>query len=473
MCGAHQHFNFLRWFGGLSFIAIAAAAVITAATLSHFLATEVLHWDALITGEFIGTVAETQSYYGGYSRKTGVAELLGGIASAKELGVNDSVARASTAEFFSHIRALPNAAFINVYSLDRKIVWSYAIPEYEHRAREPEQQERKNLEDAFAYRDTGWYRTISRWDFGSTPWLEERSGGYYVENYVPLYDSQSRAVAVVEIYKEHAGLLDRIHRGEKLVWTTLLTAGALIYLALFWLALHASRVMADQHKRLVESRTQVVMDDMAVAVAHGIRSPLASIRSSAELILDEIPHGPKTHVRDIIEQTDRLSHWLRELLFFSWLPEASGEKVNIGSVLRESIENFSGRFLQNRIVVEWIEPEVDMPSVVGNRALLLQAFNSVISNAVEVMGHGGKLTVSQVPEKSQGRVTVSISDTGGGMTEKQLADAFKCFITTKPSGLGIGLAMVKRTLERYQGSVRIESRENVGTRVELSFSLAE
>jgi signal transduction histidine kinase len=212
---------------------------------------------------------------------------------------------------------------------------------------------------------------------------------------------------------------------------------------------------------------------MAMAVAHGIRSPLATIRSSAELILDEIPDGPKTHVRDIIGQTDRLSQWLRELLVSSWQPEAIAEKVNIVSVLRESIENFSGRFSQDRIAFEWIEPEVDMPPVVGNRALLMQAFNSIISNAVEVMSHGGKLTVSHVLQKQQGRVKVSISDTGCGMTEKQLAHAFRSFITTKPAGLGIGLAMVKRTLERYQGSVRIESRENVGTRVELTFSLAE
>jgi two-component system sensor histidine kinase HydH len=147
--------------------------------------------------------------------------------------------------------------------------------------------------------------------------------------------------------------------------------------------------------------------------------------------------------------------------------------VNIVSVLRESIENFSGRFSQDRIAFEWIGPKVDVPPVVGNRALLMQAFNSVISNAVEVMGQGGKLTISHVLEKPQGRVKVSISDTGRGMTEKQLSHAFMSFITTKPAGLGIGLAIVKRTLERYQGSVRIESRENVGTRVELIFSLAE
>ena len=67
---------------------------------------------------------------------------------------------------------------------------------------------------------------------------------------------------------------------------------------------------------------------------------------------------------------------------------------------------------------------------------------------------------------------LSIADTGHGMTEKQLEHAFKPFHTTKPRGLGIGLTLVKRTLERYRGSVQITSRENAGTRVELTFVLA-
>ena len=110
--------------------------------------------------------------------------------------------------------------------------------------------------------------------------------------------------------------------------------------------------------------------------------------------------------------------------------------------------------------------------MVGNRSLLLQAFNSIIANAMEVMPHGGKLTVQHKLETAQGRVKLSIADTGQGMSEKQLEQAFKPFHTTKPRGLGIGLTLVKRTLERYRGSVQITSRENAGTRVELTFVLA-
>src|SRR5512140_1212570 len=80
--------NFLRRFGALSFLTVACAALATALILSHFVAKEMLQWDAVVTAEFIGTVAEIQSTYGGYARKTGVAELLGKTTTPKELGVS-------------------------------------------------------------------------------------------------------------------------------------------------------------------------------------------------------------------------------------------------------------------------------------------------------------------------------------------------------------------------------------------------
>jgi signal transduction histidine kinase len=279
---------------------------------------------------------------------------------------------------------------------------------------------------------------------------------------------------VVEIYKEPVGLLEGIRRGQTLVWSSLLIAGALIVATLFLVARRAAMVMADQQKRLVDSETLVVIGEMALAVAHGIRNPLAAIRCNAELILGEVPERSKTQLEDVIRQADRLSSWLRDLLLFSrpLEPEAAAEKVNLVEVLRESVESFASRCAQAGIGVEWIDAEVEIPPVIGNRMLLLQAINSIIANAVEVMSGGGKLTLCCILEMSQRRVRVIIADTGRGMSEERLALAFKPFNTSKPHGMGIGLTLVKRTLERYGGGVHIESRENMGTRVKLLLRVA-
>lgn len=274
------------------------------------------------------------------------------------------------------------------------------------------------------------------------------------------------------------------------VRTTVLVGGALLVLTLLLVIVHTKvhrallsalsarfdnvlmAVKLEEEKSRAETEALVVIGEMALSVAHSIRNPLANIRSSAELIFDEVNADSKSHVQNIIDQADRLSYWVRDLLVFSRLPDAGAENVDMVAVLRESISNFAGRFSKAGIAVDWIDADVGVPPVMGNRSLLLQAFNSIIANAVEVMPNGGKLTVKHQLEVPQGRVKLSIADTGHGMSEKQLELAFKPFHTTKPRGLGIGLTLVKRTLERYRGSVQITSRENAGTRVELTFVLA-
>jgi signal transduction histidine kinase len=267
------------------------------------------------------------------------------------------------------------------------------------------------------------------------------------------------------------------------VRTTVLIGGALLVLTLLLVIVHTKvhrarfdnvlmAVKLEEEKNKAETEALVVIGEMALSVAHSIRNPLANIRSSAELIFDEVDSGSKSHVKNIIDQADRLSYWVRDLLVFSRLPDAGAENVDMVAILREAIGNFAGRFSQAGIAVDWVDADIGVPPVVGNRSLLLQAFNSIIANAVEVMPNGGKLTLQHQLEKPQGRVKLSIADTGHGMTEKQLELAFKPFHTTKPRGLGIGLTLVKRTLERYRGSVQITSRENAGTRVELTFVLA-
>jgi two-component system sensor histidine kinase HydH len=466
-------FNFLRWFSALGFITVAAAAVGTAAILSHFLAAEMLQWNATVTAEFVVTVAETQSAYGGYPRKTGVAELLGGAATAEELGISDAVARASTEEFFDHLRALPGATFIRVYARDRSVAWSHTTDGHEEEPNYADHQTDQFLDKAFSFPYRGSLEAIGRWDYHLSESQPGKPGRYFVENYIPLYDSKNTVVAVVEIYKEPAALIESVRRGQFLVWASLVIAGLLIFMTLYWLARRASFVMEDQQRRLVDSNTLAAIGEMSLAVAHGIRTPLATIRSSAELILDEVPERPKKQVREIIAQADRLSHWLRELLLFSRPADTEVEqKVNLVAILRESIDNFAGEFAKAPIAVEWLASEVEFAPVVGTRPLFLQVFNSIIANAVDAMSTGGKLTVRCELEQAQGRVTVSIADTGAGMSEARLAQTFKPFKTSKVRGLGIGLTLVKSTLERHGGGVRIKSRENMGTQVELVFLLA-
>ncbi|MNV94562.1 Sensor protein ZraS [compost metagenome] len=106
--------------------------------------------------------------------------------------------------------------------------------------------------------------------------------------------------------------------------------------------------------------------------------------------------------------------------------------------------------------------------VLSQYVQLTQILNSLLANALEAMDAGGTLTIDLDPCDSR-RVCVTISDTGKGMTEEQRRMAFRPFFTTKQGGLGVGLVLVKRIMERFGGTVALDSREGEGTRVSLTF----
>jgi signal transduction histidine kinase len=464
MVARPKAFNLLRWFAVLSLITIAVGAIGMATILSHFLAEEVLRRDALLTSQFISSVAENENEQLRISRGSGLAELIGGAATPQTFGMSREAADHAMQEFFGHMRLLPDVLTATIYDRDRRIVWSHSLGTV---GRHPGPSD--ELEQAFQSRVLVAHGFIGRQHHTQGQFLLGEPDHYYVENYVPLYDSAGNTVSVVEIYKEPSGLFATIRRGQILVWVSSLLTGALIYLTLFWVVRRAAELIRSQQRQIVESEMLVVMGEMAGAVAHGIRNPLATIRSSAELTLEGDEQITRKCANDIIQQVDRLSYWVRDLLVFSRPPEGETEGVDMAAIIRESIQAFNTRFERSAITPRLDEP-LELPKVVGNRALFVQAFNSIISNAIEAMPKGGTLTISAEVNPAQQLVRVSVADTGMGMTEKQLAQAFKPFYTSKSRGLGVGLALVKRIIERYGGSISLESRENQGTRVDLKLN---
>ena len=88
------------------------------------------------------------------------------------------------------------------------------------------------------------------------------------------------------------------------------------------------------------------------------------------------------------------------------------------------------------------------------------------------MPKGGLLTIEVLRHSSEPKLTIAIADTGSGMSVSQRKRLFQPFTTTKQGGLGIGLVMVKRIMERFGGQVDIHSAQNEGTQVRLTFALA-
>ncbi|SDO67454.1 Signal transduction histidine kinase [Pseudomonas arsenicoxydans] len=457
-----QPFNLLRWFSLISMAVIGTVAVALGAVSTRFVITESVQRDALLTSQFIQAIASAEVRHVAIPNVRTMGELLD-PRKDKDFTDVDPLARASArGEFLDHVEHLPDVILANIYAPDRMVIWS-TNPELMGTTIHADE----DLDQAFASRMpvSASYHNV---DEGRMEQKFVTPPDYiFIENYIPLFDADHENVtAMVEIYKEPKDLIERMERGLALIWLATALGGGLIYSGLYWIVRRAAILLATQQKQLITNETFVALGEMSSAVAHSLRNPLATIRSSAQLAL-EFDSGPAhKNINDIIGQVDRMSKWVRELLQSLRPLNDEPEPVNLVAALHDSLMAFEQQIAKAGVHVVF-EPK-ETPMVLSQQVQLTQILNSLLANAVEAMDRGGTLTITLEPNDAKG-IGVVVSDTGKGMNEEQRSMAFRPFFTTKQGGLGVGLVLVKRIMERFGGAVKLDSREGEGTRVRLSF----
>jgi len=461
---ARKPFNLLRWYAWVSLAIIVSIAVGLGLISSRFIVNESIERDALLSAQFIQAIAEAEVRHVSIPNVRTMGDLLDPRMDQAMPDVDPDARRRARGEFLDHIAHLPDMLLANIYAPDRTVIWS-SNPSLTGKSIESDD----DLEQAFEYK---MQVSASYHDFNdarSEQKFVTPPQQLFIENYIPLFDADGdRVAAMVEIYKEPHDLIVRIEHGLLLIWLAIVVGAGLVYFGLYALMRRAARVMAVQQKRLISNETYVALGEMSSAVAHSLRNPLASIRSSAELA-QAFDEGPaQKNISDIISQVDRMSQWVRQLLQSLRPLNDDAVPVDLAQALQESLQAFTVPLMRSGVSLD-LKP-LPQAQVLGHPALLAQIFNSLIANALESMEQGGQLRVAVVRQDRRS-LTLRLSDTGRGMSEQQQRMAFRPFFTTKQGGLGVGLVLVKRIMERFGGSVRLNSREGEGTSVSLNFRL--
>ncbi|MFJ4388947.1 sensor histidine kinase [Pseudomonas soli] len=462
---ARKPFDLLRWYAWVSLAIILSVGVGLGLISSRFIIDESVERDALLTAQFITSIADAEVRHVSIPNVRTMGELLDPRTDHALPDVDPEARRRARGEFLDHIAHLPDMLLANIYAPDRTVIWS-SNPALIGKLIESDD----DLDRAFEYkmRVSASYHDFeqarSEQKFVTPP--EQ----LFIENYIPLFDADGENVtAMVEIYKEPHDLIVRIEHGLLLIWLAIAVGAGLVYVGLYGIMRRAARLMAVQQKRLIGNETFVALGEVSSAVAHSLRNPLASIRSSAELA-QAFDDGPaQKNISDIISQVDRMSQWVRELLQSLRPLGDEAVAVDVAQSLRDSLQAFAQAL--ERGGVRLLLPELPSVQVLGQPALLGQIFSSLIANALESMEAGGELRV-EVVRNDRRNLSLRLSDTGKGMNEQQQRMAFRPFFTTKQGGVGVGLMLVKRIMERFGGSVRLSSREGAGTRVLLNFRVA-
>ncbi|WP_110994469.1 sensor histidine kinase [Pseudomonas sichuanensis] len=460
-----REFNLLRWFSLVSLLIIASVAIGLGYASTRFVVRDSVERDAMLTAQFIQAMAQAEVRHSQLPPGVTMGELLDPRLDQQHLQFTPQLAESTRVEFLDHVEHLPDTLLANVYARDRTVIWSTNAQLIGKRIDEDD-----DLEHAFRSRKSVSASYHKADDDREEQKFEREPRHLFIENYIPLFDSQGEQVlAMVEIYKEPQDLVRRIQRGYVLIWGSTLAGGALIYLGLFWIVRRAAGMLHQQQDRLVASETYAALGEMSSALAHSLRNPLANIRSSAELAQDIANPAAQKNIGDIVTQVDRMSRWVRDLLVSLRPASDEPEAVDLVAAIEDARQTFTPQIQRNAVCFSFTGPAEQW--VASQPLQLTQILNSLFANALEAMPQGGELRAEVLVLDGQ-QAQLLFSDTGKGMTEQQKRMVFKPFFTTKQGGLGVGLALVKRIMERFGGSVELSSREEEGTRVSLTFNLA-
>lgn len=443
-----DRFNLSRWFALTALLSITVLAVGLGTLLDRFVTQRMLQQEAVLTQEFVQSLVlvekSLQAYFADPSR-----------------GLDDEIETA-----FRHIAALPDMLRANVYDTQRRIIWS-SDRQLIGRSFGPNDE----LDEALAGQVVAHSADPHGADKAEHQDLKHPQP-MFVEIYVPVRDAQGgRVQAVIEFYKNPKALVAALQQLRLYIALGAAASGALLFGALFWLVRRADQTIRRQQRQLVDNETLTVIGEMSTAVAHGIRNPLASIRSSAELIPEgDLPQAREA-AQDIVAQSDRLEVWVRELLAYARPLDEASAPVAWQPLVTRCLQDFERELRRRGIRSQAVLPE-DLPPVRGNALLLGQVLSSLLANAIEALERDGQITVRGDWARGQPQVTLSVEDSGPGMSAAQLGRAGKPFHTTKPRGLGVGLALARRVVERFGGSLEIDSSPGRGTRVRLHMPVA-
>ncbi|TPG75405.1 sensor histidine kinase [Pseudomonas arsenicoxydans] len=460
-----EPFNLLRWFSLGSFLIIAAVALGLGYVSTRFVVDESIERDSMLTAQFIQAIGDAEIRHAGITPTRTMGEMLDPRDDNNYPDVDPGARAAARIEFLDHVEHLPDTLLAVVYALDRTVVWSTNPQMIGMRVEGDEE-----LDESFEMKElvSTSYHQI---DEERPEQMLLREPKYlFVENYIPMFNvDKSKVIAMVEIYKEPVDLVERIQRGFKAIWLATVLGGLVIYLGLFWIVRRAAMLLQSQQQQLVTNETFVALGEMSSAVAHSLRNPLANIRSSAELAQEIASQSAQKNIGDIINQVDRMSRWVRELLVSLRPMNDDYETVDLVLAIDDTLSAFDALIKRSNVQVHF-KPQ-SCPPVVSQQVLLTQILNSLFANALEAMPKGGHLTVD-IEQPQPGHVRMTLTDTGKGMNKQQQQMVFKPFFTTKQGGLGVGLALVKRIMERFEGSVELTSQEQEGTHVCLNFKVA-
>ena len=231
----------------------------------------------------------------------------------------------------------------------------------------------------------------------------------------------------------------------------------------------------DRLRKLYGAERLATAGQLAASVAHEIRNPLTSIRSTIQYLLGEFnaTHPKRPLVEGIISEVDRINTTVDGLLSLTRVTELKFDRISLGKLIEQSTLLLRVQAYDQSVEIVW-EPPPSEVHVMGDETQLKQLWINLIMNALQAMQAGGRLEIGLTQERGslgsmagKSWANISIKDTGCGIPAENLDRVFDPFFTTKQGGTGLGLSSSYAIVQQHGGEIEISSRVNEGTEISI------
>ena len=243
------------------------------------------------------------------------------------------------------------------------------------------------------------------------------------------------------------------------------TRGAPEFQALRAALRELAEALAAARERELEAERLRAFREVARRVAHEIKNPLTAMRIAVDQLRrrDGETERRSSIARDVLDaETDRLERLAREFAEFGRMPEGPASEVDLVELLQEL-----GQTAVPDGVTVAVQANGGSPTILGHYEPLRRAFANLMRNAAEAMGGRGRIDVG-VQHDGRG-VVVTVADHGPGVPRELGARVFEPYVTTKADGTGLGLALVRQTIDGHHGTIALSDTPGGGATFTVAF----
>jgi signal transduction histidine kinase len=219
---------------------------------------------------------------------------------------------------------------------------------------------------------------------------------------------------------------------------------------------------AEVSSHLQDTERLASLGQLAAGLAHEIKNPLAGVHGALELLREEAPASSHDVYDQMLAELDRVNTTIHALLNFARPSRPNRTPTDVAALLDNAVRLLRPA-LQRRDIALEVSAAPNMPAFSFDPFQIRQVLVNLVTNAADAIERHGKVEMRAAPLPDAAGLVLAVSDSGPGIPPEELARIFEPFYTTKFSGTGLGLSVVRSLVEQHGGRVEVSSTPGQGT----------